>query len=253
MDTLAIRRDGALGSSSLETGHGQACSACSLAKLCLPMGLSPDDLERMDSIITRSPSMSEGEHLFRTGDPFKTIYAVRAGCYKSYTVDSEGREHVVGFHLPGELLGLDGIYTGRHHCNAMALDTAGVCILPFRELDKLAGEIDALRARIFRLMSKDIADAGALAGDFTAEERIAAFLTGLSRRFQRRGYSPAEFNLSMSRRDIANYLRLTPETVSRVFARLAKAKLIVVKQREMRLLDLPRLHALGHCLGEMQA
>ena len=234
--------------------HGHAtCSQCSLAELCLPRGLTHEEMERMEAIVERSAPMHEGEHLFRVGDPFKTVYAVRAGCYKTYTVDSEGREHVLGFHLPGELLGLDGLYTGQHYCNAVALDTAGVCLLPFRELDQLAGEMDTLRGRIFRLMSKDIADAGTLAGDFSAEERIAAFLTGLSRRFERRGCSPAEFNLSMSRRDIANYLRLAPETVSRVFARLEKAKLIAVKQQAIRLLDLPKLHHLSRCLNEMHA
>jgi len=231
----------------------RCCGTCSLAELCLPKGLAECDMDRLEAIVERSAPMHEGKHLFRVGDPFKTVYAVRAGCYKTYTVDSEGREHVLGFHLPGELLGLDGIYTGLHHCNAVALDTAGVCELPYRELDKLAGQIDALRAQIFRLMSKDISEAAALAGDFSADERIAAFLIGLSSRFQRRGLSATEFNLSMPRRDIANYLRLAAETVSRVFARFEKTKLIAVKQREIRLLDMPRLRDLGRCLGEIHA
>ncbi|HSC46698.1 MAG TPA: helix-turn-helix domain-containing protein, partial [Gammaproteobacteria bacterium] len=197
--------------------------------------------------------MHEGDHLFRVGDAFKAVYAVRAGSYKSYTVDSEGREHVLGFHLPGELLGLEAIYPARHVSNAVALDTASVCVLPYDRLQELAGEIGGLRNQLFRLMSKDIADAAALAGDFTAEERIAAFLLGLSRRFQQRGFSSQEFNLTMSRRDIANYLRLAPETVSRVFARFEKTKLIAVKQREIRLLDIARLQELGRCLGEIHA
>ncbi|HEV2110224.1 MAG TPA: fumarate/nitrate reduction transcriptional regulator Fnr [Gammaproteobacteria bacterium] len=230
-----------------------ACSSCSLAKLCLPMGLEKNDLERMDELVTRSPPIHEGEHLFRVGDPFKAVYAVRAGSYKSYTVDSEGREHVLGFHLPGELLGLDAIYPERHMCNAMALDTATVCILPYDKLTDLAGEIGGLRTQLFRLMSKDIADAATLAGDFTAEERIAAFLIGLSRRFQQRGFSSKEFNLTMSRRDIANYLRLAPETVSRVFARFEKDALIAVERRSIRLLDFAKLHQLAQCMGDLQA
>ena len=253
MDALVIRRDNALGSSSLSSGSGQTCSDCSLARLCLPMGLAPDDLERMDSLVSRSETMHEGQHLFRVGDPFLALHAVRRGSFKTYNVDSEGREHVLGFHLPGELLGLEAIHPGKHRCNAVALDTATVCVLPYQRLSKLAGAIGGLREQIFRLMSRDIADATALAGDFTADERIAAFLIGLSRRFQARGFSRSEFNLSMPRRDIANYLRLTPETVSRVFARFEKDELIAVDRRKVHLLDLSKLHAMAQCMGEMHA
>jgi len=230
-----------------------ACSTCSLSQLCLPMGLEQADLERMDTIVVRSPVMHEGEYLFRVGDPFKAIYAVRSGSYKSYTVDSEGREHVMGFHLPGELLGLDAIYPARHVCNAVALDTSAVCVLRYAELNDLVGRIDGLRMQLLRLISKDLADAAALAGDFTAEERIAGFLIGLSRRLQQRGYSSRQFNLTMSRRDIANYLRLAPETVSRVFARFEKDGVIAVEKRAIHLLDAAKLHALGRCLDETRA
>ena len=248
MSTAAVIR---LQAPSYHPQAHAACSSCSLAKICLPMGLDQDELERMDAVVSRSAPMHEGDHLFRVGDAFKTVYAVRAGSYKSYTVDSEGREHVLGFHLPGELLGLEAIYPARHVSNAVALDTASVCVLPYDRLQELAGEIGGLRSQLFRLMSKDIADAAALAGDFTAEERIAAFLLGLSRRFQQRGFSSQEFNLTMSRRDIANYLRLAPETVSRVFARFEKDELIAVERRAIHLRDIPRLHALARCMGEM--
>ena len=230
-----------------------SCSVCSLSKLCLPLGLAREELERMDGIVSRSPVIHEGEHLFRVGDAFKSVYAVRSGSYKSYAVDSEGREHVLGFHLPGEVMGLDAIYSGRHMSNAVALDTSTVCELPYSELSRLAGEVGGLRLQMFRLMSKDIADTAALAGDFSAEERIAAFLMDLSRRFHERGFSATEFNLSMSRRDIANYLRLTPETISRVFARFEKSRLIVAQRREIRLLDLAKLQTLGRCMGELRA
>ena len=234
--------------------HAQAaCSNCSLAKICLPMGLDQDELERMDGVVTRSAPMHEGDHLFRVGDAFKAVYAVRAGSYKSYTVDSEGREHVLGFHLPGELLGLEAIYPARHVNNAVALDTASVCVLPYDRLQVLAGEIGGLRSQLFRLMSKDIADAAALAGDFTAEERLAAFLVGLSRRFQQRGFSCQEFNLTMSRRDIANYLRLAPETVSRVFARFEKDGFIAVERRAIKLRDSAKLHTLARCMDELHS
>lgn len=253
MDALAIRRDHAPGSSSQAVGSGQTCSACSLADLCLPMGLSPRELESMDSLVACSSPMHEGDHLYRVGDDFTALYAVRSGCFKIYTLDSEGREHVLGFHFPGELMGLKAIYPQRHITNAVALGTATVCMLPFKELSQMATQIPRLQNQLVRLMSRDLADAVTLAGDFTAEERIAAFLTGLSHRFVQRGFSAKEFNLSMPRRDIANYLRLTPETVSRVFTRFEKAKLIAVDRREIRLLDFGKLHALARCMGEMHA
>ncbi|MGE5624535.1 MAG: fumarate/nitrate reduction transcriptional regulator Fnr [Bacillota bacterium] len=246
-DVVAFRSTG------LHARPQAACSNCSLAKLCLPMGLAEADLERMDGLVTRSNPLHEGEHLFRVNDPFKAVFAVRSGTFKSYSVDSEGREHVLGFHLPGELLGLDAIYPERHMSNAVALDTAAVCILPYPDLAALAGKIDGLRGQLFRLLSKDLADATALAGDFTAEERIAAFLVGFSRRFALRGFSPKEFNLTMSRRDIANYLRLAPETVSRVFTRFEKDKLIGVERRTVKLLDPVKLRTLSQCMGEMHA
>ncbi len=229
----------------------QSCSACSLAGLCLPMGLGADDLARMDSLVTRSEPMHAGDHLYRVGDAFDAVYAVRSGSFKIYTVDTEGREHVLGFHLPGELMGLKAIYPKRHITNAMALDTATICVIPFLEFGLMAIKIPSLQTQMVRLMSRDLAEAVTLAGDYTAEERIAAFLMGLSARFVQRGLSAREFNLTMSRRDIANYLRLAPETVSRVFARFVKEKLISVDRRSVRLNDMPKLHALGRSMEEM--
>ena len=231
--------------------HPAACSKCTLAQLCLPTGLAHDDLERMDDLVDRSEPLHEGDYLFRVGDTFDTVFAVRSGSFKTYTVDAEGREHVLGFHLPGELMGLKAIYPKRHFANAIALDTATVCMLPFAELNTLAHKIPALQDQMVRLMSKDLADAVTLAGDFTAEERLAAFLTGLSRRYAQRGFSDQEFNLTMSRRDIANYLRLAPETVSRVFARFEKDGLIAVERRSVKLLDAAKLHAMAQCMEEM--
>lgn len=236
---------------SAEIHHGlrEACSACSLRELCLPRGLDGLDLKRLDDLVERSGIHHEGDHLFRIGDGFKSIYAVRSGSYKSYTVDSQGNERVLGFHLPGELLGLDAIYPGRHMCNALALDTATVCVVPYSQLSKLCSEIDGLRDQIMRLMSKDIADTATLAGDFTAEERLAAFLLGLAERFRQRGYSASEYNLAMSRRDIANYLRLAPETVSRVFARFEKLGLLKVDRRTVTLIDKSGLNSVCESMG----
>lgn len=236
----------------LPRGLREACASCSLQELCLPRGLDGEDLAKLDALVERRGPYHEGDHLFRVGDRFQAIYAVRGGSYKTYTVDSEGREHVLGFHLPGELLGLDAIHPERHRCNAVALDTATICVLPFADLTTLAGQISGLRSQILRIMSKNLAEAATLAGDYTAEERMAAFLSGLSERFRMRGYSATEFNLAMSRRDIANYLRLATETVSRVFARFEKEGLIAVDRRAVRLLDLPRLRELCAAMGSLQ-
>lgn len=242
----------------MERPHPQArptaaCSGCSLSRLCLPTGLSHDELERMDCLVSRSAPMHEGDHLYRVGDDFKAVFAVRAGTFKTYTVDAEGREHVLGFHLPGELMGLKAIYPRRHITNAVALDTATVCVLPYEELTQLAAKVPGLQNQLVRMMSKDLAEAITLAGDYTAEERIAAFLLGLSHRFEERGFSASEFNLTMSRRDIANYLRLAPETVSRVFARFEKDGLIGVERRAVRLAQPAKLHLLAQCMEDMQA
>jgi CRP/FNR family transcriptional regulator, anaerobic regulatory protein len=219
----------------------KTCSSCSLSELCLPMGLSAEDMERLDALVESSLPMHADEHLFRVGDTFQAIYAVHSGCFKTYVVDDTGREHVLGFHLPGELMGLAGIYPRRHQVNALALDTSTVCKLSFNEISTLSMQVPSLQAQLFRLMSKDIGTSNALSGDYTAEERLAAFLMSISRRFHMRGYSATEFMLRMTRRDIANYLRLATETVSRVLAKFQDDGLISVDRREVKILDMGRL------------
>ncbi len=222
-----------------------ACSNCSLRDLCVPMGLDRQDLARLDAVVQKSGTIQSGDHLFSVGDEFHALYAVRSGCFKTYTIDRAGREQVLGFHLPGELLGLDAIAFARHQCNAIALDTASSCVMPFQDITQLAAQVPSLQRQMFRLLSENIAQSHALAGDYSADERLAAFLLGLSERFIRRGYSSTEFNLTMPRRDIANYLRLATETVSRVFNRFQKNGLIEVERRQIRLVDLEGLRDLA--------
>lgn len=219
----------------------KACSDCSLTELCLPMGLQRADVEQLSTLVKPSTPLHAGEHVFRIGDMFQAIYAVHSGCFKTYLTDDSGREQVLGFHLPGELMGLGAIYPDRHQVNAMALDTATICRLPYSELSELAVQIPSLQRQLFRLMSKDIVRAQSMSGDFTAEERLAAFLMSLSQRLHMRGYSATEFILCMTRRDIANYLRLATETVSRVFAKFQDEELIHVERRNMRIVDVKRL------------
>lgn len=224
----------------------QACSKCSLAELCLPHGLNKEDTQRIDTLVQTSAPLHAGQHLFRVGDAFQAIYAVHSGYFKTYATDDTGREQVLGFHLPGELMGLGAIYPNQHPVNAVALDTATVCRLPYNDLAGLAAQMPSLQRQLLRLMSKDIVGSQALSGDFTAEERLAAFLMSLSHRLQLRGYSPTEFILAMTRRDIANYLRLATETVSRTLAQFQDDGLIAVERRNLRILDPERLGQLCH-------
>lgn len=223
----------------------QGCRACSLRELCLPLGLDADDMQKLESIVhTRGP-IRAGEHLFREGDGFHALYAVKSGALKTYTIDNHGREHVLGFHIAGELVGLDSIHGGRNRCNSVALQSTSVCALPFARLEQVIHEVAGLQAQVLRLMSRELSASGQLATDHSAEERLAGFLLGLSRRYSRRGFSPTSLTLPMPRRDIASHLRLATETVSRLFARFQEDEIMAVRRRDVEILDLPALEALG--------
>lgn len=225
-----------------------ACQDCSLYRLCLPQGTSERDLEKLDSIIRRRPPMKRGETLFEEGAPFKSIYAVRSGSIKSYSATSDGQEQVTGFHLPGELLGLDAIDSGIHPSTARALETTSVCEIPFNDLRSLSVRIETLQEHMLRVMSKEIHHDQSLLlllGKKSADERLAAFLLSVSNRYRERGFSSVEYNLSMSRTDIGNYLGLAVETVSRLFTRFQEEGLLAVQRKHIRILDLERLQQRG--------
>jgi len=213
----------------------RACSRCSLQDLCLPVGVSAQDMDTLDNLVETLGPMHSGDHLFHQGDAFFAIYAVRSGCVKSYVDSEDGEEQVLGFHLPGELVGLDAIYRGMHQCSAMTLDTAMVCRLPFDELSRMTREVPSLQRQLFRLMSRDLETSHSLSGNHSVEERMAAFLLGFGDRMRARGFSASHFVLPMSRHDIASYLRLATETVSRALTRFEKQGMIEVTRREIRL------------------
>lgn len=227
----------------------RTCGTCSLSELCLPMGLPQGDMQQLEALIAPRGPIEEGEHLFRVGDPFRSLYAVRGGFFKTYIVEQSGREQVLGFHLPGELIGLDAIWPQKHQCNAVALNTATVCDLPYEALSELSQMLPGLQQSMLRLLSKELALSHSLAGDFTAEERVAGFLLSLSSRMKVRGHSETQLTLAMSRRDLANYLRLATETISRVFSRFEREGLIAVDRRDVTLCEPEKLAALGHCLS----
>jgi CRP/FNR family transcriptional regulator len=225
-----------------------ACADCSLYQLCLPIGLSDSELAALDDIIRRRPPLRRGEHLFQVGDALHALYAVRAGSVKTYIPTEDGQEQVMGFHLPGELLGLDAISTERHPCAAHTLETTSICEVPYARLEEISSRVPNLHRQLLRLMSKELSNDQALLlllGKKSADERLAAYLLSLSLRYNQRGFSATEFNLSMSRHDIGNYLGLAVETVSRLFTRFQEEQLLEVQRKHVRLLNVLRLRAMA--------
>ena len=222
-----------------------ACSQCTLGNLCLPRQLGSEDTAQFEHIVNKSRPIQPGEHLFRAGDKFQSIAAVRAGCFKSYVIDKDGEEQVLGFYLPGEIIGFDAIHEKFHKANVVALDTSTVCGLGFDSVSEMARQLPLLQDELFRVMSLQIAELEASAADLSAEERIARLLCSLSARFANRGYSASEFNLSMSRRDIASNLRLATETISRVLARFQSAGIIKVNRKKVAILEMDKLQELA--------
>ncbi len=206
-----------------------ACKTCSLNPLCLPVSLSFGDMDQLDSIIQRGRPIAKGQFLFRQGDPMNSVYAVRTGTLKTFALSRAGEEQITGFHLPSEMIGLSSYGVQHHQVSARALETTNVCEIPLRQLDELSMALPELRRQLMRVMSREIRDDQQmmmLLSKKTAEERLASFLLSLSQRFRRRGYSETIFRLTMSRADMANYLGLAVETVSRLFTRFQNVGLI---------------------------
>ncbi|MGC1952417.1 MAG: fumarate/nitrate reduction transcriptional regulator Fnr [Gammaproteobacteria bacterium] len=228
-----------------------SCKNCCLSEFCLPTGLNATELEQLINIIHRSPSLPRGKHLFKIGDPIQSLYAVRSGSVKVYVPTEPGEEQVLGFILPGEFLGFDGIEAQHHTCAAVPLETTTVCELPYDRLEELCHALPAIDSRIHKLIGKEITgdhEMLILLGKKTAEERLATFLLSLSARFKQRGFSERDFNLSMSRHEIGNYLGLAVETVSRIFARFQDEGLISVNRRYVEILAMDELKKLvGDC------
>ncbi|MFK2891882.1 cyclic nucleotide-binding domain-containing protein [Dyella flagellata] len=224
------------------------CHTCAFSGACIAVGYGKKELAELHCLVEHVSSYREGEYVFRTGDPFRAIYAVRAGTVKTSLVDEEGREHVLGFYLPGEVIGLNAIYPDRFPCDAVALEDAQFCRFSFPAMSALATRLPAVQQHLFRLISKELGSASLLAGDYSADERMAAFLVDLGERYAARGFSGTHFRLSMSRGDVANYLRLAAETVSRVFSRFRTQALIDVNGRMLVLRDPVRLRKIGRSL-----
>lgn len=226
----------------------RSCADCSLRSLCLPAGISGEDLHRLDAVISARLPLQAGEGLFRAGDDLVNLFIVRAGCIRTTHPASDGEEQVIGFHMPGELLGLDAIGDGHHHCDAVALERTSVCAVPFTQLEEVADHVPGLQHQMLRIISLELVQEHqhlVALGRRTARARLALFLHSLSQRLYAAGYAGDDFRLPMSRDDIASYLGLALETVSRLLGRLADEEVIDVERRRVRVLDAAALEAIG--------
>jgi CRP/FNR family transcriptional regulator len=235
--------------SSLPATMRSLCSACHLKDLCLPCGLTGPDIDRLDGLMFGRRKVGMGEAVFRESDRFQYVYAVRSGTFKSSLTLADGREQVTGFHLAGDLMGLDGLASGSHASKACALEDAEVCAIPYAPLNDLAARTPGLHMGMARLMSREIVREHSLMvllGSMNAEERLAAFLVNLSQRMQARGYSSREFHLRMSRAEIGSYLGMKLETVSRMFTAFQQQRRLEVDKKYVRIIDLDGMtHAFG--------
>jgi len=231
-----------------------SCEACSLSELCLPRGLTHDELVKLDAYIERPRSTDANTQIFQPGDEFHAFYAVRTGGVKTYLTKKTGEQQILGFHLPGEIFGLDGMETGKHRCYAATLENTSYCALPYDKLDGLCEVMPDLRHQICHLVGHELnADHThlLLLGQQTAHERLASFLLSISSRFKRRGFSATSFILPMSRHDIACYLGIAVETVSRLFKSLQDKGIIQINRKQVDILDMDALNEMvSNCSEE---
>ena len=217
-----------------------ACSNYNLRELCMPVGLSDSDMQRIDDIVATRRKIKRGTPLFRNGERFTSLYAIRTGFFKTCVATEDGRDQVTGFQMAGEIIGLDGIVNDQHTCDAVALEDAEVCVMPFERIEDLSREVTSLQHHVHKIMSREIVrEHGVmlLLGSMRAEERLAAFLLNLVQRLHARGFSQSELILRMTRDEIGSYLGLKLETVSRTFSKFVEEQLVEVKQRYVRILN----------------
>jgi CRP/FNR family transcriptional regulator len=217
-----------------------ACSNCNLRELCMPLGLNEEELKRLDDLVATRRKIARGDSLYRNGERFSALYAIRTGFFKTTVAVEDGRDQVTGFQMAGEVIGLDGIVSEHHTCDAVALEDAEVCVMNFDRIEDLSREINALQRHVHKIMSREIVrEHGVmlLLGSMRAEERLAAFLLNLVQRLHARGFSQSELILRMTREEIGSYLGLKLETVSRTFSKFVEEGIVEVKQRHVRILN----------------
>jgi CRP/FNR family transcriptional regulator len=218
-----------------------------MQELCLPAVVSEDDLNRLELIMSKRHRVPRGDTLYRSGDVFSSLYAVRLGHFKTVFEQGPAAKQIIGFQMSGDILGMEGIGAARHQCASVAIEDSEVCEIPYSRLEALLTELPTLQAHFHRMMSREINREHRvmlLLGSMAADQRVAAFLLNLSRRYETRGFSSTHFLLRMTREEIGNYLGLTIESVSRVFSRFKRNGWIEGSPRDIRLLDRPALQAL---------
>ena len=222
-----------------------ACSNCNLRELCMPVGLLPSELDRIDDIVATRRKVKRRETLFHSGERFTSLYAIRTGVFKTRVATEDGRDQVTGFQMAGEIIGLDGIVNDHHTCDAVALEDSEVCVMPFDRIEELSREITSLQRHVHQIMSREIVrEHGVmlLLGGMRAEERLAAFLLNLVQRLHARGFSQSELVLRMTREEIGSYLGLKLETVSRTLSKFVTDGIIEVDNRHVRIVEPGALH-----------
>jgi CRP/FNR family transcriptional regulator, anaerobic regulatory protein len=235
--------------SNAPSRHAAHCSTCALRHYCLPQGLSSDDVNTLQKVIVNARTIKRGETLFRVGDTFDTLYAVRSGSLKTVvsTPNGNGRERVMGLHLGGDALGLEGFDNGRHACHAVALEDSSVCLIPHVHFERACRETSALQRRLLQLLSREVVRKSTqtlILGTLRADERVAALLLDLSARLKHRGYASNEFNLRFTRDDMGSFLGITLETVSRTLSRFQEKGLIDANGKLIQILDFDGLRAI---------
>jgi CRP/FNR family transcriptional regulator len=232
------------------------CSKCNLQELCLPRGLNPKDMEKLELVVKGSRPVEKGKHIFRADDVFEAFYAVRSGSVKVYIIDEAGEEQIIGFYFPGEIIGFDGIEHHKHSCFAISLETTSFCSIHYDKIIEISSQLPNFQDQLLRLVSRELSTENKLLltiNKRNAEERMATFLVSLSSRFHKLGYSAKEYNLPMSRQDIGNYLGLTIETVSRLFTKFQRNGLVKINRKAISLEDLPALHAICNGFKEKES
>lgn len=230
-----------------------SCSQCAMSELCLPLGVDKDELKSLEELVDSSSPLHRGDTIYRQGERFEKIYAVKSGSLKSVLLDENGEEHILGFYLPGELVGLDGIYPERYASSAIALETVVTCEIDYSRLSELCSKVASLQKQVFRLLSRDIYESHnelSVHAELTAEQKLANFINNLSARYEARGFLANQFPLSMPRQDIANYLGMAPETVSRLLKRFKEQGLLNIDKNVIYIPQQDALTELVHCQNQ---
>lgn len=217
----------------------RSCGSCALHELCLPAGIGADDLNRLDATIKDKRMLDRGSSLYRDGDAFEALYVVRSGSLKTFVQNEAGDLQIVGFHLPGEILGFDALAFDRHVSQAEALERSSICELPYAQLQQVTSDVPALHRQLMRVISREVVEEHrhlVMMGKQQAQEQLATFLTSLADRYERLHRDSSLLTLSMSRYDIANYLGLVVETVSRLFTRMEEMGVLEVNRKSVRIL-----------------